>query len=274
MLNKAVTKVSFYVVAHADDWQLFMFPNGYKDLVASDCKTIIIITTAGDAGREEVYWRAREEGIKSSLLFCLAPLGVLSQSNGSKEFNGHNINYWSINNTVCYFLRLPDGNLDGKGFSTFNFQSLTKFKSGELSTLATVDKATTYHNWPDFYKTLQMIILSETVDLSCIWVNYLNPDADTNPHDHADHIATGQALQAMPIITSLQQALYTGYNIGNTLGELHPADLFWKMGMFAAYEKAVFDSCGYSTLQEGIQTYIKWCLKSAHFSTVAPNVQK
>ena len=57
-------KISFYVVAHADDWQLFMHPNVHADFIAPQCKVVFIITTAGDAGKGERYWLAREEGLK------------------------------------------------------------------------------------------------------------------------------------------------------------------------------------------------------------------
>ncbi len=50
--------VSIYVVAHQDDWQLFMTPDAYNDLIDSDKKTVFIYTTAGDAGRDSVYWLA------------------------------------------------------------------------------------------------------------------------------------------------------------------------------------------------------------------------
>src|SRR4051812_15484392 len=104
MANKLYTEISFYIVAHADDWLLFMQPNAYKDLVASDNKVVFIISTAGDAGEGEKFWRAREEGAKCSIRFCLAPRVSLFQSNNTKEINGHVINYWVLNNIACYFL--------------------------------------------------------------------------------------------------------------------------------------------------------------------------
>src|SRR4051812_36717493 len=107
MPDEQFTEISFYVVAHADDWQLFMHPNVYNDLRAAGSKVVYIITTAGDAGGSETYWAAREEGSKSSVRFCLAPLAALSESTGTKQFNHHIINYWAANNAACYFLRLP-----------------------------------------------------------------------------------------------------------------------------------------------------------------------
>lgn len=270
MSNQQFTKISFYVVAHADDWQLFMQPNAYNDLVVPGSKVVFIITTAGDAGTGETYWAAREEGLKSSLRFCLAPLAALSESSGIKEFNQHTINYWLANNATCYFLRLPDGNLDGNGFSLYHYQSLYRLRSEQISTIIAIDTSATYISWSDFCITLQTIIQTESEGISEVWINYLNPNTGTNPNDHIDHITTGQALQEMPVISSLQQALFVGYSVGTVGKNLQPTDLFWKAGMFAAYEKAVYDSCGYSTLQESISTYIKWCLSSTNFITVNP----
>lgn len=270
MPNKQFTKISFYVVAHADDWQLFMQPNAYNDLVAAGNKVVFIITTAGDAGAGETYWAAREEGLKSSVRFCMAPFAALSETSGTKEFNRHTINYCSIDNASCYFLRLPDGNLDGNGFSLYHYQSLSRFRSGQISTIAAIDNSTTYNSWSDLYTTLQTIIQSESKGIPDIWINYLNPDMNTNPNDHTDHIATGQAIQEMNISSALKQALFVGYSVNKASGNLQPTELFWKAGMFAAYEKAVYDYSGYSTLQESVSIYLRWCLSSANFVAIAP----
>ncbi len=270
MPDEQLAKISFYVVAHADDWQLFMQPNAYNDLVETGSKVVFIITTAGDAGLGETYWTAREEGLKSSLRFCLAPHVALLESSGTKEFNEHTINYYLANNATCYFLRLPDGNLDGNGFSLHHYQSLSRLRSGQISTITTIDNSATYNSWSDFYITLQDIIHYESRGISNAWINYLNPDTVANPNDHTDHITTGQALQEMNIIGGLLQALFVGYSVSNTSDNLQPPDLFWKAGMFAAYEKAVYDRSDYSTLRESVSTYSKWCLSSANFITTNP----
>ncbi len=50
-------RISVYVVAHQDDWQLFMDPDISTDLLDHTCKTVVIYTTAGDAGEDPKYWR-------------------------------------------------------------------------------------------------------------------------------------------------------------------------------------------------------------------------
>lgn len=268
MPEKKVAEISFYIVAHADDWQLFMYPNVLNDLTAPNSKLVFIITTAGDAGLNQKYWRAREEGAKSSMRFFLASCVNIIESEGVKEFNNHPVYYWNVNNAVFYFLRLPDGNLDGSGFALNNFQSLFKLNAGTINTITAVDNSTTYNGWQDFYTTLQIIIATESDGILNRWINYLNPDASVNPNDHADHTATGKAIQHMSILEAFHQVLFIGYGVSNTAAKLYGADFFWKTGMFAAYEKAVFDHSGYSTLGEGADTYINWCLSNTEFNVV------
>ncbi len=61
--SNAQTITSFYVVAHPDNWQLFMNPNAYHSVKNEDEKTVFIHATAGDAGAgmgKENYTQARE----------------------------------------------------------------------------------------------------------------------------------------------------------------------------------------------------------------------
>ena len=44
--------------------------------------------------------------------------------------------------------------------------------------------------------------------------------------------------------------------------------------MLAAYEKAVFDMSGYSTLKEDIAQYEEWCFRNADFITISQQVSK
>ena len=268
MTNESYAGVSFFIVPHADDWQLFMQPNACTGLVAPGQRVVFIITTAGDAGKGEHYWKAREEGCKSSIRFCLAPHATLTEVDGVQQFNNHPVYYWLVNNAICYFLRLPDGNLDGSGFPGYNHQSLSKFRKGEVDALSTVDNATTYNSWKDLCATLQGIITVESNGIPNTRLHYLNPCTSANPHDHADHIATGQVVQAIDALAAMPQALYMGYHSRQEGKPISEPDYFWKAGMFAAYEKAVYDGSGYSTLQEDVQLYLCWCAKGASFVTV------
>ncbi len=264
------TKISFYVVAHADDWQLFMCPYVYKDIVATDCKVVFIITTAGDAGMNSRFWHAREEGLKSSIRFCIVPLSALSEFDAERDFNNYKISFCEINNTDTYFLRLPDGNLDGSGFAASNFQSLSRFKSGQIDVISAIDNSAMYQSWPQLVALIESIIVFESAGFSNLWIHYLNPDVVKNPNDHPDHIATGNLIQSISIIASLRQLIFIGYSSIVHGDILTLPDLFWKNGMFAAYEKSVYDYCGYSTLAEDPELYFKLCCRKPAVTTVQP----
>jgi len=263
-------KVSFYIIAHADDWQLFMYPHVYNDLTAPACKVIFILTTAGDAGMEDKFWRSREEGTKSSVRYCLAPFSLLSEFGGNRVFTDHPVHYWSINNTTSYFLRLPDGGLQGNGHDVCNFQCLPKFWSSQINSITSIDDTTTYHNWSSFVSTIESIIHFETGGIGNSWVHYLNPDTTVNPNDHPDHIATGHAIQQVTLIQAMHKVLFVGYSSCAAGKQLPSSDVFHKSGMFAAYEKAVYDGCGYSTLAENAELYARWCSSEPQFIAIAP----
>ncbi len=269
-MNQPFSRISFYIVAHADDWQLFMQPHVYQDLVDPHIKVIFIITTAGDAGSDEHYWRAREKGCESSIRFCLAPRLSLTESSDVGNFSGHQIYYSTINHTTSYFLRLPDGNLDSKGFEKYNHESLPRLKDAAIAKITAVDKSTSYNDWEDLCKTIEAIILYESAEIPEISLNYLNPDKIENPGDHPDHTATGEAIMQIASGASFIQNLFVGYSVNNVDNKLSDQDLFWKAAMFAAYEKTVFDLSGYSTLREGLEIYNRWCVSAAKFITINP----
>ena len=59
--------VSIFVVAHQDDWQLFMNPEAFRRMDDPSEKAVFVHVTEGDAGKgvtgEPVpYYLAREEG--------------------------------------------------------------------------------------------------------------------------------------------------------------------------------------------------------------------
>ncbi|WP_301929310.1 hypothetical protein [Ferruginibacter sp.] len=73
------------------------------------------------------------------------------------------MHYWSANTTTAYFLRLPDGNLDGNGFEATGFQRLSKLISVQTDVIETVDHATRYESWSSLLNTLESIISIEAM---------------------------------------------------------------------------------------------------------------
>lgn len=252
MTDTPALETRVYVMAHADDAQLFMQPDLYRDLTAPETRVVFIVTTAGDGGMDENYWRAREEGLKSSLRFCLAPLGAITEKETTVEIEGRSFAQTLLNQHRIYCMRLPDGGLDGEGFEKNDFQSLPKLRKEEINRLTALDQSATYEGWGDFCEALRAIIHHESAVIS---LHYLSPNEAENPGDHPDHAASGAAVQN---ISGISHVRYMGYSSKDSGTSLKPEEFFWKAGMFATYEKAVYDAAGYSTLREGADIYTNW----------------
>lgn len=248
---------SVYIIAHADDWQLFMNPDAFNDINTTNKKVIFIVTTAGDAGKDKSFWRAREEGMKASIKFCLSPFSPVLSQYQLKKIDGLSFSVYLLNNVVCYFLRLPNGGLDGNGFSSNGYKSLSKLRIGQVSELISLDQSITVQGWMHFVKILESIISEESMASSTTHLKYLDPEEVSNPHDHPDHRATGAALFSIDH-SGYCHSLFAGYD--NLCSEtMSPHDMFWKVGIFAAYDRSIFEECGYSTIAEDPQLYQKWC---------------
>ena len=97
-------KVSVYFAAHEDDWQLFMNPSAFKDVIKDAAKTVFVHVTAGDAGagmgyngRKFPYYRARENGAEAAIRFMADADSIPGERSESYvEFNGHRIDRSSI----------------------------------------------------------------------------------------------------------------------------------------------------------------------------------
>jgi len=95
-----------------------------------------------------------------------------------------------------------------------------------------------------------------------LFITYI-PIKEKNPNEHADHVATGEAIQCAIKHIRMPQKCFKGYSLSNAKNLLSPTELFWKVALFAAYEKAVYDTYTYSTLKEDADVYINWCIRPA-----------
>jgi hypothetical protein len=218
--SKRPDKVSFYFAAHEDDWQLFMNPSAFEDVVSDAAKTVFVHLTAGDAGlgvgfggRKHPFYLARENGAEAAIRFMAnmdsAPAERLV---ASMTFNGHSIYRVSYRNTVGYFLRVPDGHWSGDGYYDTGFESLKRLASGENETLHAVDGSATYHGWDDLVATLRAIISYERGNAALIQVNVAETNARINPKDHSDHLMTAKAaLDAVKDAVCVRRVYYIDY---------------------------------------------------------------
>jgi hypothetical protein len=217
---KRPDKVSFYFAAHEDDWQLFMNPSAFQDVINGAAKTVFIHLTAGDAGlgigtrgRKHPFYLARENGAEAAIRF----MADVDTTPGERiaapmSFNGHMIYRVSYLNTVSYFLRLPDGHWSGDGYAETGFQSLKRLANGSSDVLRPIDGTTAYHGWNDLVATLRAIVSYERGRAAVAQVNVAETDVRINPKDHSDHLMTARAaLEAVKDLSCVRRVFYVDY---------------------------------------------------------------
>lgn len=258
--------VTFYVVAHEDDWQLFMGEGAFYDVTAGG-PTVFIYLTAGDAGLKAggtgkiSYYRAREEAAKSSLRVATSNVeGTFSADEwGKTTINGKSIQRHKHRNTTSYFLRLPDGNYDGLGFSGTSFRSLAKLYKGQIASLSAVDNSATYTGWSSLTQTLRSIYSIHTAGQTSTWINTHDPDLSANIGSHSDHTTAAMAAIQAGQGLGASYAYWLDYVLRSYPSSLSVHDTVIKAGYMGAIA-ASLDSNGYpSTFEPG---HLAFCDKS------------
>ncbi len=235
-------KVSFYFAAHEDDWQLFMNPSAFKDVSKDATKTVFVHVTAGDAGagmgsngRKFPYYRARENGAEAAIRFMADADGSPADTSESYViFNGHRIYRIAYRNTVAYFLRVPDGNALGSGYSQTGFQSLKRLSDGANDTLAAIDGSTVYHGWNDLVATVREILVYERGKADLLQINAAELDPRLNPRDHSDHLMTAKAAyEAAEGLSCVRRVSYVDYATMNMPPNLNAEDRDLESSVYA-----------------------------------------
>jgi len=260
--------MSVYLVAHQDDWQLFMEPLLSADLLDPSCKTVIIHTTAGDAGLPDAYWQARETAAVQSAAFRFSELGSLPPHTATVTLQGRTHRRDELHNAVVYFLRLPDGNKDGSGFARQQYGSLEKLRRNTITSLSTVDRSAVYESFDDIAGQVRAILAREKylcdqiIESDKLTLNSPEYDEGISPRDHSDHYATGYLGTLLRPPGKGAHRLFTHYATRHQEEHLVGNALFWKTGMFVVYTQVVLQESGYSTLAEQSH-YQRWCTATA-----------
>ena len=240
--GKRPDKVSFYFAAHEDDWQLFMNPSAFQDVINGAAKTVFVHLTAGDAGlgnglggRKHPFYLARENGAEAAIRFMADADAVPGERIAAPmSFNGHMIYRVSYLNTVSYFLRVPDGHWSGDGYYETGFQSLKRLATGENDILRAVDGSATYHGWDDLVATLRAIVSYERGKAAVAQINVAETDTRVNPKDHSDHLMTAKAaLEAVKDVSCVRRVYYVDYASARLPENLHAQQRDMESSVFA-----------------------------------------
>lgn len=236
---------SVYVCAHPDDCVLFMNPNLYDDIAEGSGKVVMLYLTSGDGGEAfsisgSSYPYVREMAAIEATEWAAdinAKTPWPHRRRQIVKFGRHTAERVSYANTVSYFLRLPDGDMYGEGFTHNRHASMKKLKDGTIARLATVDRKNSYRGWKELVGTLGAIIAQETQPGETVALHLSQTDGDANPGDHADHLA-GAAAMLSAIEGDRSGRCYRLYeHLDYVVAEMPPnlegADLQNKIGSFA-----------------------------------------
>ena len=209
----------FFVSAHQDDWQLFMNPNVYESIKNEADKTVIIHTTAGEAGMgmgNDAYYLAREKGSLAAVRF-LSNTHTTGAGLGDEmertyvSLNHHKVLRYQYRNCVIYLLRFPDGNGQGTGYELHQFKTLAKLFDGKSQDVPTIDKSTIYKDREDLETTIKALILKEQIGKNTE-IHLADTDQKNNPDDHSDHQTSSKFFQTVAReIGGITLYLYTNY---------------------------------------------------------------
>ncbi|HUC88284.1 MAG TPA: PIG-L family deacetylase [Candidatus Binatia bacterium] len=246
------------IVAHQDDDLLFMNPDIAGDIQAGDCVRTIYLT-AGNAGAGEFYWLSREQGVEAAYSYMLGnSTAVWIQR--IVELNSHEFitvaNPRANTKISLIFMHLPDGNLQGQGFSSSDFESLAKLENGSIKVVNSVDNQS-YYTSTQLVNALTSLMAAYTPS----GINTQSEFVGSKFPDHSDHLATSWfAKQAYKQYETQQYAnqviipimYYEGYPIREQPANVSGAALTEKEAVFMAYAK--YDSHVCQTLQSCLQT--------------------
>ncbi|HST06650.1 MAG TPA: PIG-L family deacetylase [Gemmatimonadaceae bacterium] len=229
----------FVIVAHQDDWQLFMGDVIAQRASAGDSITFIYLT-AGDDGRDSVYWLGREQAALASARVLTGPedTGPAAASCSTALVRTHSIRRCTTKATISWFLRLPDGRRNGAGFARYGNQSLRKLRRTASASITAVDRSATYHGWADLVGTVADLARGSETSGTPI-LHTTDPSIAINPHDHFDHRMAGFLVQDVRRAQNWKAWYYVGYALSTRAANRSADQSRKKTLLFRAYDDAM-----------------------------------
>jgi LmbE family N-acetylglucosaminyl deacetylase len=246
------------VVAHEDDDLLFLSPDLLREIQSGQCVRTVYLT-AGDSGYGKFYWLNRQLGAEAAYAHMLGLKKVIWDQQTVSLAPGKYVTVAvprGNSKVSLVFFNLPDGDLQGQGFTSSGDQSLAKLQSGELQKIKTVDGQSSYTS-------------RQLTDALTVLMNSYQPAAvhtqadvasDSYP-DHSDHIAAGKYATAAAAAYDQQLfgdtfavpvVRYIGYPIHGYDANVTGADLEQKEATFLIYAK--YDGGVCQSLAECVET--------------------
>ncbi len=233
LLPNQVALLDVAVIAHQDDWQLFM-GDVLTQRLRSRNRAVFVYLTAGDDGRDSTYWQTRERAALGSTRIAAGIPVTESLACSTVQIRDHSIRKCNLGNTESYFLRLPDGKRDGKGFARYGYQSLRKLRSNPSYEMRAIDASTTYRGWADLKATVGAIT---DLDSPAVTLHTSDPSIARNPHDHFDHRMTGLLVADLRKQHRFGVMYYVGYALATRAANRSTAQTQAKTALLLAYDR-------------------------------------
>jgi len=235
--NMPPVRHDVFVVAHEDDWQLFMGDIAARQIRAGDSVSFVYLT-AGDDGRDSLYWLTRERAALKSMRVAI---GRDASDSGAVMCSmttvlNHAIQQCVVANTKSYFLRLPDGKRNGMGFASRGYQSMRKLRGKKILFVKAVDGSATYNGWEDLTSTISNVIGPNSSDRDVV-VHANDPSIAANPHDHFDHRMTGLLVEELRRTQPWKTQYYVGYALATRAANRTTDEAREKTAIFLAYDR-------------------------------------
>jgi LmbE family N-acetylglucosaminyl deacetylase len=232
-LSNHTEELDVVIVAHQDDWQLFMGDVMTQRLRAGS-RGVFVYLTAGDDGRESAYWQTRERGALQSTRVAIGIRAADSTICAVVQIHDHPIRKCDVGNTESYFFRLPDGNRNGKGFAPYGYQSLRKLRAKRISEISAIDESATYRGWADVITTVAALVDGDSARVT---VHTTDPNIARNPHDHSDHRMAGLLVADLRRQNKFGVMYYLGYALATRAANRSTDQTQAKTALFLAYDR-------------------------------------
>jgi LmbE family N-acetylglucosaminyl deacetylase len=250
-----------YVVAHEDDWQLFMGEVAHRNLEKTNSKSLFVYLTAGEAGREQVFWNAREVGAMASIAQVYGDTVGNNYNESEKVVAGKNIAYRSFGNTSSYFLRIPDGNGTGTGFERHGYQSLKKLYQSSINEVSDVTYNNTY-TMEELKQVIRDLVTLESQNVKGTAFYFSESDESINYNSHPDHVVSSKIGQEALTEFKGPKFGFEDYGISQKPVNLSEDEIDMKTAMWDHYDFHMINLAGYHTVEREGTIYYSWLERS------------
>ncbi len=204
--------------------------------------------TAGDAGGDRGHWTSRHAGGLVSLLRAFSgwnPYDAVSAdvavAYATELFAGRAVLRTTVRcgnaAATMYALHLRDGSPTGDGYAPVH-ESLARLRSSgrALSAVWPEDGPPVYHSWGELAATVRAIVDEECGDATSALIYSSDPDPESNPGDHSDHVCTGALVRDIVSADARLDPFWIAmYDIGNRPENLSAVDADLQRAAVYAY---------------------------------------